>query len=162
MLDEKKLNQLTDYYLKFIETHPVDKIDLETAKKIYPELIDVINYHNYLYYVKAQPVISDWQYDKLYRYLADLEKKYPKLISPDSPTQRLNIPVQEEFKKAKHIVPLLSLDNSYDAEDLKEWAEYVERTLENYKHLIPENKRKVTYHIEPKFDGSSVELVYKN
>ena len=164
MFDTKRLNQLTDKYLKFIVENPIDKIDLETAKKIYQDLIDIINYHNYLYYVKAQPVISDYQYDQLYHYLEDLEKKFPQIISPESPTQRLNIPVQEEFKKAKHIVPLLSLENSYNADDIKNWADFVERALMWFRKVLPEDyqNKKISYHIEPKFDGSSVELVYKN
>lgn len=162
--DETKLNQLTDKLLKFIETNPVEKIDFETAKSIYNDLIDVINYHNYLYYVKAAPVISDYQYDKLFHYLEDIEKKFPNLIRKDSPTQRINVVVQEEFKKAKHKVPLLSLENSYNADDLLEWNDFVRRRLDI---IISELKglnlkENLSYHIEPKFDGSSVELVYKN
>jgi DNA ligase (NAD+) len=107
-----------------------------------------------LYYVKASPVISDYQYDKLYHYLEDLEKKFPQIISSDSPTQRLNVPVQEEFKKAKHKVPLLSLENSYNAEDLIEWDDFINRNL---KEIAEDLNLKITedfisYHIEPKFD----------
>ena len=160
MWDDKELLKKTDNLLDLVEKVNLDSLDINGVKKIYKDLIDVINYHNWLYYVKASPVISDWQYDKLFAFLKKIEQKFPELIRPDSPTQRLNVPIQEEFKKEKHKMPLLSLDNSYNPEDIKQWAEFVIRNIEPVKKELNLTDN-ISYHVEPKFDGSSVELVYE-
>jgi DNA ligase (NAD+) len=105
---------------QFIKENPIERLSIEQAKEIYPKLVEDLNYHNYLYYVKSQPIISDYEYDLLFHYLEDLEKKFPQLISPDSPTQRLTNQIQSELKKAKHSYPLLSLENTYNVDDVKE------------------------------------------
>ncbi len=156
MFDRQRLISLTDKYLKFVKEKPIDTLSLEEAKKIYKDLVDIINFHNYLYYVEANPVISDYEFDQLFKYLKDIEAKYPQLISPDSPTQRLTFQLQTEFKTAPHKVPLLSLDNTYNADDLKEWHKFITRQLTAF------GINKWSYSIEPKYDWSSVELVYKN
>ncbi len=156
MFDKRKLISLTEKYLNFIKHNFVEDIDFSQAKQIYEDLVKIINFHNWLYYVEANPVISDYEFDQLFDYLKKLEKKFPQLISPDSPTQRLTFQVQTEFKTAKHKVPLLSLDNTYNAEDLYQWYDFLKRQLN------PLGIEKWSYVVEPKFDWSSVELVYKN
>lgn len=136
---------------KFIKDNSIDKLNFEQAKKIYEKLVDELNNYNFLYYVKSQPIISDYEYDLLFHYLEDLEKKFPQLIKLDSPTQRLTNQIQSELKKVNHKFPLLSLENTYSADEVQE-------KLEKY---VKENWIEKFY-IEPKYDGLSIELIYEN
>ena len=138
----------------FIKQNPIEKLDLEKAKQLYDKIVDDLNYHNWLYYVKSNPVISDYEYDLLFHYLEDLEKKFPQLIKPYSPTQRLTNQIQSELKKEKHLYPLLSLENTYSEEDIKEFINRIKRTLLD--------KNDLSFYVEPKYDGLSIELIYKN
>ena len=105
-------------------------------------------------YYTAQPVISDKEYDDLFQILLFWEEQYPDLLSANSPTQKMNITVQEIFEKKEHGEHrLLSLKNSYEAEDLRDRDAFLKRQL-------PEEQA-YTFIIEPKFDGSSVQLVYE-
>lgn len=122
----------------------------------YQLFIDTITDHNHLYYVDAKPIISDKEYDDLFSYLVKFENTYPSLISSISPTQWLVGQLSDWFQKADHIVPLLSLENSYNADDLLEWEQRAKKIAE--KQWINE----WMYHLEPKFDGFSVEFIYKN
>lgn len=117
-------------------------------------LIELIRYHNHLYYVKAQPVISDRQYDHLFSLLQELEERFPSLLRADSPTQRLTVQLQDSFLQADHRVPLLSLQNSYETEQLRDRQTYLSRQVSDL--------GEVSYFVEPKFDGSGVELVYRD
>jgi len=128
---------------KFIKENQVDKLGLEKAKEIYDKLVDDLNYHNYLYYVKSQPIISDYEYDLLFDYLKNLEKKYPSLIRKDSPTQRLTNQIQDELKKAKHKYPLLSLENTYNPEEVEEKIDKIIKEVEKY-NTITEDWNKIT------------------
>lgn len=110
-----------------------------------------IRHHDYLYYVKDQPEISDGEYDRLFRELAELERAYPELITPDSPTQRVGAPPVSELGKIRHERPMLSLDSLVDPEDVLAFDQRMKRELET---------DRVEYTVEPKFDGLSVELVY--
>ncbi|MBY0459205.1 MAG: hypothetical protein K2V38_17890, partial [Gemmataceae bacterium] len=85
------------------------------------ELRQQIDHHNHLYYVEANPVISDREFDKLLQELIDLEKTHPELVTPDSPTQRVGGAPIPGFKQVTHKVPMLSLDNSYDEADLRKF-----------------------------------------
>ncbi|HVP35513.1 MAG TPA: hypothetical protein VMT04_00825, partial [Terriglobales bacterium] len=87
------------------------KIDEKTRKKV-QELREKINYHNYRYYVLDSPEISDAEYDRLFNELVEIEKKYPELVTPDSPTQRVGAPPLEEFKTVRHSLPMLSLNKA--------------------------------------------------
>lgn len=110
-----------------------------------------IRHHDYLYYVKDQPEISDGEYDRLFRELAELERAHPELITPDSPTQRVGAPPVSELGKIRHERPMLSLDSLVDPEDVLAFDQRMKRELET---------DRVEYTVEPKFDGLSVELVY--
>lgn len=112
-----------------------------------------IRHHDYLYYVLAQPEISDAEYDKLMKHLEKLERKNPELVTADSPTQRVSGEAVKDFKTVKHSVPMLSLDNTYSADEILEWGKRV-------KKLLPDED--VEYVIEPKIDGVSCALTYKN
>jgi DNA ligase (NAD+) len=118
------------------------------------ELREQINYHNYLYYVLDSPEISDAEYDRLFDELLELEKKYPELITPDSPTQRVGATPLEEFKTVRHSLPMLSLNKSTSE---PEFLDFHRRVLE----LSGFSEKKIKYTVEPKFDGLAIELVYR-
>jgi len=112
-----------------------------------------LEHHNELYYVRAQPEITDFEYDRLLQRLRDLEAKYPALVTPDSPTQRVGGAPLAEFVGVRHAEPMRSLDNTYSAEDLAEWVARV------HKGLPGEN---IDFLVELKIDGVAVSLQYRN
>jgi DNA ligase (NAD+) len=109
--------------------------------------------HNYLYYVMNQPEISDKEYDNLIKRLKDLEQRYPELITPDSPTQRVGGQLVSGFKTVKHKIKMRSLDNTYSIRELKDWDERVNKGLDG---------EKVEYVAELKIDGTGVSFSYKD
>ncbi|MDP8214795.1 MAG: NAD-dependent DNA ligase LigA [Candidatus Euphemobacter frigidus] len=123
------------------------------AKKKIEKLRKAIRHHDYLYYVKDSPGIPDCDYDRLYRELISLEKQFPELITPSSPTQRVGGQALKEFESFRHQLPMLSMDNTYSEEELREFEERNRR-------LLPEAR--FTYTVELKIDGVSVALIYKN
>lgn len=125
----------------------------EFIRKRIRELVDLINYHDYKYYVEDNPEISDYEYDMLYRELVELEKQYPEYVFPDSPTQRVGGKVKEGFKEVVHRVPLLSLSNVFNEGELYDF----DRRL---KELIGTSN--FDYVVEYKIDGLSVALEYEN
>lgn len=125
----------------------------EEADQVINDLRDVLRYHDWRYYVKAEPVVSDFEYDTLFKLLKNIEEAYPALLTPDSPTQRVALGLTEDFKPVEHNVPMLSLDNSYNAEDLQEFHNRLVKIIEG---------EGIEYTVEPKFDGSSIALVYED
>ena len=147
------LSEQTQYLKTFINT---DLAKLQNIGEIYQELIDCITEHNRRYYLQNAPIISDFEYDQLFNFLKRIESEFPQLITSNSPTQALIWQVSEWFKKADHKTPLLSLENSYNTDDLKEFDERIQKALTKewiYKYF---------YIIEPKYDWLSVELIYKD
>lgn len=118
------------------------------------EIRDTINEHNYLYYVKDAPIIPDAEYDRLFYELQQLEKNYPELITPDSPTQRVGGEPLETFGQVKHAIPMLSLDNVFDDESLEAFDERVRKRLEI--------EDQIAYTCEPKLDGVAISLLYED
>ena len=123
------------------------------AKKRIAELRDQIRRHDHLYYVEARPEISDFQYDELYKDLRSLEAEHSDLVTPDSPTQRAGGQPLKEFKNVRHTVPMMSLDNTYNIEELREFDARVRK-------LLPDEK--VEYVLEPKIDGVSITVRYED
>ncbi len=120
------------------------------------EVIDLrrqLERHNRLYYVEAKPEISDFEYDRLYQRLVDLETEYPELVGPDSPTQRVGGAPLEGFVTRAHAIPMLSLDNTYTVDELRRFHTYVVDRLPG---------ETVEYVIEPKIDGVSISLRYED
>ncbi|HEY6998955.1 MAG TPA: NAD-dependent DNA ligase LigA [Candidatus Binatia bacterium] len=111
-----------------------------------------IEKHNYQYHVLDDPLISDAEYDRLFRRLLELEKKHPELATPDSPTQKVGAPPLERFSTVQHSLPMLSLNNAMDPEELVEFEERIQRFL---KH-----NESIDYAVEPKIDGLAVEVIY--
>jgi DNA ligase (NAD+) len=116
-------------------------------------LRETLRHHNYLYYVLDQPEIVDSEYDSLFQRLQALEEEYPELITADSPTQRVGAPPAEGFKEAVHTVPMQSLANAFSVDELRNFDSRVRKLLE---------VDVVSYVVEPKLDGLSVELVYRD
>jgi DNA ligase (NAD+) len=122
-------------------------------KRAIERLVKELNEHCYRYYVLDRPVISDAEYDRLYRRLKDLEEKYHYIL-PDSPTQRVGAPPLEKFEKVKHSEPMLSLDNAFSHEEVREFDKRVKKLLGT--------EDDVEYTVEPKYDGLAIELTYRN
>ncbi len=113
----------------------------------------VINYHDWRYYVQNDNVVADMEYDTLFKQLRNLEEEHPDLATSDSPTQRVARGLTEGFESVRHSVPMLSLDNSYNAEDLLDFDRKVRELT---------GQEDITYAVEPKFDGSSIALLYED
>jgi DNA ligase (NAD+) len=154
MYDSATQRQLFDLSKKLLADALAEKP--AAAKEQAEALHKVLLFHEWKYYIKNDPVVSDFEYDQLYKKLVALEKMHPTLISPDSPTQRVSNDLIEEFKSVDHLVPMLSLDNSYNAEDLLDFDERVRKNTNT-----PEGKA-IEYCVEPKYDGGSIALVYEN
>src|SRR6266704_6317913 len=116
-------------------------------------LREKIRYHEHLYYVLDNPEISDTEFDKLMQQLQQLEAEHPTLITPDSPTQRVGGKPREGFVKVRHSSPMLSLDNTYNEEELRAWERRV--------HELS-GRKEVDYVCELKLDGMSLALIYED
>ncbi|HRI59171.1 MAG TPA: NAD-dependent DNA ligase LigA, partial [Saprospiraceae bacterium] len=128
----------------------------ENADERADELRRVIRYHEWRYYIQNDPVISDFEYDQLYKQLEAIESRYPELVAPDSPTQRVGKDLVETFGQVAHLIPMLSLDNSYNADDLNDFDESVKKLCKL------EKDADIEYCVEPKYDGGTIALVYEN
>ena len=117
------------------------------------QLRTVLRFHEQRYYVENDPIISDGEYDIIYKKLQKFEEVNPELVTPDSPTQRVGKGLIKNFPKVQHLVPMLSLDNSYNAADLIDFDRKVKELSK---------QENIEYCIEPKFDGASISLVYEN
>ena len=123
----------------------------DEAKKLITKLRKDINIHNYKYYVENNPVVSDYEYDLLLKKLEELEIQFPDLITPDSPTQRVGGEPLKGFKTVEHKIAMLSLDNAYSYDELREFDVRIKKNIGD-----------VEYVCEPKIDGVSIALIYEN
>jgi DNA ligase (NAD+) len=128
----------------------------EDARERWQKLADEIRRHDILYHQQDRPVISDAQYDKLRRELEELEKQFPELQTPDSPTRKVGAPPLSKFAKVRHNVPMLSLNNAFSEEDVREWDARNKRFLG-----LPDDVE-ILYICEQKIDGLSFSARYKN
>ena len=142
----KDLQQKTTAFLKQIEKGRITIKDID-------DLREVLRFHEHRYYIQNDPLVSDYEYDSLYKQLEALEKENPDLIVADSPTQRVAKGITKEFPTVQHLVPMLSLDNSYNSEDLVDFDRRA-RELTGLKEI--------EYCVEPKFDGASISLIYED
>ncbi len=126
-------------------------MDVKEAKNLSKELIDQINYHNRKYYVEDAPEIDDYEYDMLYRRLQQLEAEFPELAVPDSPTQKVGGAALNKFEPVVHAVPMESLHDSFSEQELLDFDRRVRAAVES-----------PVYIVEPKFDGLSVSLEYRD
>ncbi|MGO9611501.1 MAG: NAD-dependent DNA ligase LigA [Dissulfurispiraceae bacterium] len=116
------------------------------------KLVEEVNYHSYRYHLLDSPVVSDDEYDGLYRRLKDLEQKYLYIL-PDSPTQRIGAPPLDKFDRVRHAEPMLSLDNAFSHDEVQEFDRRVKRLLKA--------REDIEYTVEPKYDGLAMELSYR-
>lgn len=128
-------------------------MDIAKAKKRITTLREAIEQHNRLYYVLNRPEITNREYDRLYAELEELEKQFPALVTPDSPTQRIGGEPLKEFSQIRHRMLMMSLANTYSREELVNFHERLQR-------LLPD--KKFTYVLEPKIDGVAISLRYEN
>jgi DNA ligase (NAD+) len=142
----QQLEKLTANLLGQLKSKGLSKDRLE-------ELREVLRFHEYRYAILNDPLIADFEYDILYKELEKLEREYPELVTADSPTQRVASQLTKEFPTVEHLVPMLSLENSYNEDDLLDWDRKA-RELTGLEVL--------DYCIEPKFDGASISLIYEN
>jgi DNA ligase (NAD+) len=125
----------------------------EDIKREIERLVKELNYHCYRYYVLDSPVISDEEYDRLYLKLKGLEEKYGYIL-PDSPTHRVGAPPLDKFEKVRHKEPMLSLDNAFSYDELREFDKRVKRLIGT--------QEEIEYTVEPKYDGLAIELTYRD
>jgi len=126
---------------------------MKSAKDKIEELRDELHKHNYFYYIKDRPIISDYDFDIKLKELINLENQFPQYYDVNSPTQRVGGSIVKFFNSVKHQFPMYSLDNSYSKEDLILWTDRL------YKNL---NSKQINYLCELKFDGVSINLTYEN
>ncbi len=126
----------------------------DSVRKEIETLREALRYHNYRYYVLNDPEIPDAEYDRMMRRLLDLEARYPELVTPDSPSQRVGAPPLEAFETVSHDVPMLSLANGFDEGEIREFDRRVRRMLKT--------EEAIEYVGEPKMDGLAIEIRYEN
>lgn len=129
---------------------PIEDLDESAASDEIEQLREAIRYHDYRYYVQNDPAIADRTYDRLFSRLAALEETFDR-IDPDSPTQRVAPAPLDEFETIEHVEPMLSLDASVEASEVRE-----------FDRRVKDEVNAVSYVVEPKFDGAAIELVYEN
>jgi DNA ligase (NAD+) len=134
-----------------IEIDP-STVELDEALREAERLREELRRHAHLYYVAAQPEVSDEEYDRLFRRLQALEDAHPEILTPDSPTQRVGAEPQERFETIEHVAPMLSLDSTQEADEVRRFDERVRKAL---------GEDDPVYVLEPKLDGASIELVYE-
>ncbi len=142
----KQLKQLTEELISLGKTTKDASQHIDTLRY-------VLRFHEHRYYIMSDSLITDFEYDTLYKLLERTEKEHPELVTTDSPTQRVGSSLNQSFPTVQHLVPMLSLENSYNEEDLIDW----DRKAKELSGL-PE----VEYCIEPKFDGASISLIYED
>jgi DNA ligase (NAD+) len=146
MYSKEQTKKLQAETATFIKKKDIPAKEIEVLK-------DVLRFHEHRYYILNDPLISDFEYDQLYKALEKIETDNPKLVTPDSPTQRVAKGLTKDFPTVQHLVPMLSLSNSYNTDDLLDFDRKA-------RELTGENK--IEYCVEPKFDGASISLIYEN
>jgi DNA ligase (NAD+) len=149
--EQRRLFDLSKRYL----TENTEGVNALEASAVVSDLQAVLHYHEWRYYIMDEPQISDFEYDMLYKKLEHLEDLYPNLITPDSPTMRVGSDLTEA-KTVPHLTPMLSLENSYNAEDLLDFDKQVKKLAD-----LPD-QTEISYCVEPKFDGGTIALVFEN
>jgi len=130
-----------------------DKIDAYTQKK-YNSLVDYLQYHSHQYYTLDEPDISDAEYDKFYKILIELENLHDEWKREDSPSQKVGGEIIRNFEEVKHEPPMMSLSNADSQEDIEDFIKRIHKNLDKTEEL--------EFHLEPKFDGLAIEIIYEN
>lgn len=146
------LKQVKEFQSLTTELALLEKSGNDALDRI-DDLKKILRFHEYRYYVMSDPLITDFEYDQLYKLLEKTEANHPHLVTKDSPTQRVGSSLNAGFTTVQHLVPMLSLENSYNENDLVDW----DRKARELTGLT-----EVEYCIEPKFDGASISLIYED
>ena len=125
------------------------------AKAMIADVADVLRYNEWRYYIMDDPQLSDFEYDTLYKKLESLEDRFPELQTADSPTMRVGADITDDIASVPHLTPMLSLENSYNADDLNDFDEQIKKLAK-----LPKESE-IGYVVEPKFDGGTIALVYE-
>jgi DNA ligase (NAD+) len=144
--ETQRLQQQAAAMLKKTTDGSINKTEIESLR-------DVLRFHEYRYYILNDPLISDFEYDQLFKALEKLESDHPSLLTSDSPTQRVAKGLTKDFPTVQHLVPMLSLDNSYNADDLNDFDRKAREAT---------GLKEIEYCVEPKFDGGSISLIYED
>ena len=142
----RKLQKLTNELVKKQSSGSISKKDIDFLR-------EVLRFHEYRYYILNDPLIADYEYDQLFKSLDKIEQETPLLKTPDSPTQRVAKGLTKDFPTVQHLVPMLSLDNSYNSDDLVDF----DRKARELSDID-----KIEYCVEPKFDGGRISIIYEN
>lgn len=142
----QETQELQDITTRLLKKKSISETDISELKAL-------LRFHEYRYYVLSDPLIADQEYDRLYKELEKIELENPGLVTADSPTQRVAKGLTKEFISVPHLVPMLSLENSYDSDDLLDWDRKAREMA---------GTDSIEYCIEPKFDGASISLVYED
>ncbi|MFN5761019.1 MAG: NAD-dependent DNA ligase LigA [Sphingobacteriales bacterium] len=146
MFNSEETIRLQEASFRLLSLASIEEKDIELLR-------DVLRFHEYRYYILSDPLISDKEYDVLFTALEKLEKNNPSLIVSDSPTQRVAKGLTTQFPVVQHLVPMLSLENSYNADDLRDF----DRKAKELSGLSD-----IEYCVEPKFDGAGISLIYED
>ena len=149
-MDSKRQHKLIE------QTKQLLKQSEEYSQSYLESMREVLHFHEWRYYVLNDPLISDYEYDTLFKKLQLVEAKHPEWLTADSPTQRVSNDLTEEFRTVEHIIPMLSLENSYNAADLQKFDESIKKLAQ----IDP--REEIIYSVEPKFDGGSIAVYYEN
>ncbi len=141
---------------KALTTQSKNYLKQSLTTQDYDALIKLLSFHEWKYYVDNKPVLSDFEYDQLFDQLKRLENEHPDIIRPDSPSQRVASDLKSDFHTVPHLIPMLSLGNSYNADDLNDFNDSV------IKNAFLDAGTIVEYVVEPKFDGGSIAIIYEN
>lgn len=150
-MNKKDTQYWQDISQKWLQSKDAERKELLNNKL--EELKNLLRFHENRYYVQNNPLLADEEYDRLYGFLNKYELAHPDKITPDSPTQRVGVTVIKDFPKVLHLAPMLSLQNSYNSNDLIDWDRRVCELL---------GTEAVEYCVEPKFDGASISLIYSH
>lgn len=145
-IETEEILKVTKEFLTSVNVMSFDSTNIEALRSI-------LRFHEYRYYVLNESLISDFEYDQLYKLLEKIEQNNPALITKDSPTQRVGSSLNDGFATVQHLVPMLSLDNSYNAADLEDFDRKAREASE---------LNEIEYCVEPKFDGASISLIYEH
>ncbi len=149
MYDKSTQKNYQEKSKQFLSQSQVSPLDIDSLR-------DTLIFHEWKYYVQNAPLLSDYEYDQLYKKLEEIEATHPTLISPDSPTQRVASDLNPDMDSVAHIVPMLSLGNSYNSDDLQAFDKQIKKLC------ALDDTTVVEYCIEPKYDGGSIALVYED
>ena len=149
------MNENIDKIIKFSRDILSEKIKID-SKSLVDELEETVRFHEWRYYTLNEPILSDTEYDFLFKALETVEKSHPAWRSAHSPTQRVGLEITENAKQIDHLQPMLSLANSYNEQDLIDFDQQIKKLLKI------DISDKLDYSVEPKYDGGGISLVYED